>query len=811
MDKWMELGREMGLGGEDLMSFVREREKFARDERAQLMELRKHEKDILELRLQAKREHGEIAVGERDSGYANAPKLPLFNEDKDDLDAWVQRFERYALAIGWKRRDWAINLSTLLTGKALDTYSRLAVQSASDYDALKLALFKQYNLTEDGFRKKFRGAKPDETETATQFAARIENYFDRLIADIAKLAEQFVEARGTKFGQVNRRVNCNEKKPSQGKAVNSSSPTRQRKTSQGDGCFVCGKKGHFARDCRQRVTKTVKASCLIVREPNRSKQAAVSTNISENDIVTCRLPESVNEMNECCLQQDHVTLHCGHQLPVMSAACRGQMPPKMPVAVGCVGGVEVSVLRDSGCSGIVVRRALVSDDQLTGEFRVCVLVDGTARKIPVARIEVDTPYLIGMVDALCMKSPVYDLILGNVPGVRDPSDPDLNWNGGSHLDVQSGDCSEPVKEMILGVQTRAQKMLERKPTRGLKVPNSPIEMVTVAELQKEQKTDVTLKRCWELLNEGSKLLARNGNESEFVQQKGILYRNFKSPHIKNGDGFHQVVVPLTFRHQVMKLAHESILGGHQGTEKTVDKIIAHFYWPGIQSDIRRFVRSCDACQRTFYKGKSLRVPLGTMPLIDTPFQRVAVDLIGPIFPATERGNRYILTLVDYATRYPEAVALKNIETVTVAEALVDMYSRIGVPREVLSDQGSQFTSTLMKEVSRLLSIKGLTTTPYHPSCNGLVERFNGTLKQMLRRMCGERPKDWDRYLAALLLAYREVPQASTGFSPFELIYGRTVRGPMSILKELWTNQVDEAEVRTVYQYVLDLKRDWRPR
>ena len=77
-----------------------------------------------------------------------------------------------------------------------------------------------------------------------------------------------------------------------------------------------------------------------------------------------------------------------------------------------------------------------------------------------------------------------------------------------------------------------------------------------------------------------------------------------------------------------------------------------------------------------------RVPLGSMPLIYTPFQRIAVDIVRPIFPATDKGNRYILTVVDYATRYPEAVAMKNIEITTVAEALVDISSRVGVPREV---------------------------------------------------------------------------------------------------------------------------------
>jgi len=194
-----------------------------------------------------------------------------------------------------------------------------------------------------------------------------------------------------------------------------------------------------------------------------------------------------------------------------------------------------------------------------------------------------------------------------------------------------------------------------------------------------------------------------------------------------------------------------------------------------------------------------------MPLIDRPFKRVAVDLVGPIAPITGRGNRYILTMVDYATRYPEATALRSIEAETVAEALVTMFTRVGIPEEILSDQGSQFMSGVMKEVSRLLSISQLHTTVYHPMCNGLVERFNGTLKAMLRRMCSERPQDWDRYLPALLFAYREVPQESLNFSPFELLYGRSVRGPMSILKEIWTKQSADPEVKLTYQYVLELQ------
>ena len=216
-----------------------------------------------------------------------------------------------------------------------------------------------------------------------------------------------------------------------------------------------------------------------------------------------------------------------------------------------------------------------------------------------------------------------------------------------------------------------------------------------------------------------------------------------------------------------------------------DKLLMNFYWPGVSSEVRRFCRSCDICQRTVSKGKVGKVSLGEMPLVDTPFKRIAVDLVGPIHPMTDRGNCYILVIVDYATRYPEAVALPRIETESLAEALLEVHSRLGIPEVVLTDMGTQFTSEVMREVGRLLTIKQLTTTPYHPICNGLVERFNATLKKMLRRMCAERPEDWDRFLPALLFPYREAPQESLGFTPFELMYARSVRGPLSILRDVW--------------------------
>ena len=141
------------------------------------------------------------------------------------------------------------------------------------------------------------------------------------------------------------------------------------------------------------------------------------------------------------------------------------------------------------------------------------------------------------------------------------------------------------------------------------------------------------------------------------------------------------------------------MSGHLAVKRTIQKVLSEFFWPGISSDIKRHCRSCDICQLTIAKGKTARAPLSSMPIIDTPFQRVAIDLVGPPEPRTDSKNKNILTLVDYATRYPEAVALPSIETETVVEALVSILSRVGVPKEVLTDMVSQIILILVQYVS----------------------------------------------------------------------------------------------------------------
>ena len=249
---------------------------------------------------------------------------------------------------------------------------------------------------------------------------------------------------------------------------------------------------------------------------------------------------------------------------------------------------------------------------------------------------------------------------------------------------------------------------------------------------------------------------------------------------------------------MLQLAHSIPLAGHLGRKKTTDRIMQRFYWPGMFRDVEDHCRTCPACQKSSTR-RPAKAPLLSLPIMEEPFQRRAMDIVGPL-PRSSSRKRYILVICDYATRYPEAIALRTIDAGTVAQELSGFFSQVGIPAEILTNQGTNFTSQLLTKVYQLLGIKPIRTTPYHPQTDRLVERFNSTLKLMLRKAVNEEGKDWDCLLPYLLFAYCEVPQASTGFSPFELVYGRHVRGPLDVLKETWTASKHATECCVVYPH-----------
>ena len=184
-----------------------------------------------------------------------------------------------------------------------------------------------------------------------------------------------------------------------------------------------------------------------------------------------------------------------------------------------------------------------------------------------------------------------------------------------------------------------------------------------------------LKRCHvievsELAKTGAMIKTGKVGEVSFGWTRGVLNSLFRGL-----DGqYKRVVVPKRFRHGPTNVSHESLMAGHLGTKETTDRIWQQFYWPSICADIRRFCASCDQCQRVTPQSKVGKVPLSKIPLIDVPFQRVAVDLIGPISPLLKSWKWYILTVIGFATRYREAVALESIEAESVIEAVGSVVS-----------------------------------------------------------------------------------------------------------------------------------------
>ena len=169
--------------------------------------------------------------------------------------------------------------------------------------------------------------------------------------------------------------------------------------------------------------------------------------------------------------------------------------------------------------------------------------------------------------------------------------------------------------------------------------------------------------------------------------------------------------------------------------------------------------------------------LQTVPA-GTSMQVVAVDILGPL-PESTAGNRYILVASDYFTRWVEAYAIPNQEAVTVARKLTDeFFCRFSPPEQLHSDQGKQFESQVVAEVCKILGIKKTRTTSYHTQCDGLVERLNRTLLNMLVAEC---PFNWEEVLARICFAYNTSVQATTGFTPFYLMFGRQARLPVDLM------------------------------
>lgn len=285
-----------------------------------------------------------------------------------------------------------------------------------------------------------------------------------------------------------------------------------------------------------------------------------------------------------------------------------------------------------------------------------------------------------------------------------------------------------------------------------------------------------------------------------IVRDGVLFRRWEDVPGKGCNKRLQLVVPRSWIYTVLQQLHSSPSGGHLGFFKTLEKVRSRFYWPGQRHDIEDWCRACEQCAARKSPPRRNRAPMQQM-LAGGPFQRVAMDILGPL-PLTDRGNKYILVLGDYFTKWVEAFPLPNMEANTIANTFVSHFvSRFGAPDVLHTDQGRNFESALFKEVCLLLGVCKTRTTPYHPQSDGLVERFNRTLLDLLSIAAKEDERNWDLCIPTVMLAYRTSVQESTGCTPYFLLFGREARLPVDVMFGL----PPSVPPQPVHQYSKDLR------
>ena len=463
-----------------------------------------------------------------------------------------------------------------------------------------------------------------------------------------------------------------------------------------------------------------------------------------------------------------------------------------------VQGSEHRALLDSGAMQSLIRQSLVRPEALVMAPRVTIrCVHGDEHSYPIVSVEINLQEKTHIIKAAVSTRLSHPLILGtDWPGFRQVAKDLMRVRP-----RQLGRCEVCAAD---SGDAGSSDTAERGPgSVGLpaEAPRAP-DFPPMEDFPLEQSRDDTLRFAFDQVKSVDGHLVRPDaapSHPFFSIIKDRLYRVGRDT--QTGEEITQLLVPKSRREMVFQAAHYNPMAGHLGSDKTQKRIMDRFYWPGIWADVRRWCAACPECQLVNAPAIP-KAPLRPLPLIEIPFERLAMDLIGP-FDRSTQGYRFVLVLVDYATRYPEAVPLRNISAKSVAQALFQVISRVGIPKEILTDQGTSFMSRTLRELYGLLGIQSIKTSVYHPQTDGLVERFNRTLKSMIRKFVHDDSRNWDKWLVPLLFAVREVPQASTGFSPFELLFGRKPRGVLDLIKENW--EEGPSPSKSEIQYVMDLR------
>ena len=330
------------------------------------------------------------------------------------------------------------------------------------------------------------------------------------------------------------------------------------------------------------------------------------------------------------------------------------------------------------------------------------------------------------------------------------------------------------------------------------------------ELAKAQERDVGVRAFRNLTRGGEPevwLAELTTEEKNWYQ---VAKKDLKINHddvlvrkLKYQDGIamgYTIVLPAEYRFEVMNAAHDG--AGHFGNKKTLDQLVMKFNWPGMRRDLEQYVQSCPACQKGKPNAKSK--PHALKPIIsERPNQLVQIDFLK--LNESSEGHKGLLVIIDHFSKYAQAVAVTDFTAKIAAEAVGTKWiSLFGVPETIQSDQGSHFEAELFQEFTAVFGIQKTHSSPYHPQSNGLVERQNRTLIQMLRIVCHVDQHEWHKFLPHVTMAYNFAVHSSTKLTPFKLFTGREVTSPIWFLFPNWNLKKYE----NLQEYTREMVGDW---
>ena len=611
----------------------------------------------------------------------------------DDIEAYLTTFERMMRAYDIAKERWAFKLVPQLTGKAQQAYAALRPDAAQDYDELKAAILRRYDINEETCRRRFRGLQMKEGETPQELVTRLTDLATRWTRDAStrgELLDLVIKEQLLLTLPEEIRIWVSEHKPKSSQEagelaanyLQARSTIGAKKAPKTDKlpttkCPKCGLYGHWARDCPQPPQSRPKPGAPR-QQKNRFWEGVTCFNCNEKGHIASKCPSKA--------------LYCAPQSPDLEPRrCQASRVRRQ----GTVNGVYCrDILLDTGSTKTLVRKELVAEqDMLGGETAVC-CAHGDVVKYPTATIKVciggeDIQVQAGVSDTLPAAALLgWDVaqLMSLMSGKKDPegalavftrsqkrirddpaetaaeTEPSLavEENNVFNLDASLFSPPGPLKSQLSRSQKRAnsKQYLRSHAPDAERTQDNAISL-TADGLRVLQQEDESLQKIRMITNEED----ATNSDGRFFRRNGLIYRRYVSSGDMEAEEVEQLVLPKACRQAVIKLAHSIPLAEHLGKKKTLSRVQKRFYWPGIYHDVSTYCKSCEECQKTSPRDIK-KTPLIPLPIMEEPFRRIAMDIVGPL-PRSRSGKRFVLVVCDYATRYPEAVAMQTIDAHTL--------------------------------------------------------------------------------------------------------------------------------------------------